>query len=129
MYGHMNVKNVTIIVRYRKGSLVYFKLYNWQYYGIYVRCYNFSQRDMMTFEKVKWDLMFWQQWKWRLLWGCSAAYFDTNLVTFWENLLHSYGDVLVMWEEQDIDAGRGGGGGQNCLMKPLGENCIKKEHC
>ena len=28
LYGHMNVKNVTIFVRYRKGSLVYFKLYN-----------------------------------------------------------------------------------------------------
>lgn len=55
-------------------------------------------------------------------------YFDTNLATFWENLLHPYADVLIVWEKQDIDAGMRGEE-QNCLMKPLGDNCIKKEHC
>ena len=35
-------------------------------------------------------------------------YFDTNLATFWENLLHPYVDVLVMWEKQDTDAGMRG---------------------
>lgn len=56
-------------------------------------------------------------------------YFDTNLATFWENLLYPNVDVLVMWEKQDIGAGMRGGEEQNCLMKPLGDNCIKKEHC
>lgn len=56
-------------------------------------------------------------------------HFDTNLATFWENLLHPYVDVLVMWEKQDIDAGMMGGEEQNCLMKPLGDNSMKKEHC
>jgi hypothetical protein len=37
------------------------------------------------------------------------VYFDTNLATFWENLLYLYVDVLVMWEKQDMEAGMGGG--------------------
>jgi hypothetical protein len=36
------------------------------------------------------------------------VYFDTNLVTFWENLLHPNVDMLVRWEKQDIDAGMRG---------------------
>jgi hypothetical protein len=52
-------------------------------------------------------------------------YFDTNLATFWENLLHPYANGEVMWEKQGIDA-RMMGEEQNCLLKPVGDNCIKR---
>lgn len=55
-------------------------------------------------------------------------YFDTNLATFGENLLYPYVDGEVMWEKQNIDAGMRREE-QNCLLKPVGDNCIKKEKC